>query len=223
MYEAKVKISSEMLMQAFPAVNKLRGLANKQANIKGFVYTYNKYADYFAIDTTLEARHFISQIAHESDSFNAFEEYASGDAYDTRTDLGNTPQKDGDGRLYKGRGPLQTTGAKNYEIAGEEILKLPFLTPSEKKLFENKGILKNPKLLQDPVWGTLAAFIYWTQKDLNSLCQEENKLVTIKRFNGTKWYNYTCGPIEAITRKINGGVNGLQDRINKFRILKKFF
>lgn len=222
-YQAKRQITEAMIWELFPSVNSKRGRENKAKNIKGFVYTFNKYADYFGIDTVLEINHFISQLAHESDYFNAYEEYASGDAYDTRVDLGNTPQKDGDGRKFKGRGPIQTTGRKNYEVAGKEICKLPFLTQEEKKLFQNNGILKNPSLLSDPVWGTLAALIYWVDRDLNSLCVPDNQKVTIKRYDGKKWYNYTCSPIEAITRKINGGLNGYQDRINNYQKLKNKF
>lgn len=216
-YGAKIKISEELLWKVFPIVGK-RGRTNKTANIKGFVYTFNKYANYFKIDTTLEVLHFLAQVGHESDVFNAYEEYASGSAYEGRKDLGNIIK--GDGVLFKGRSPIQTTGRTNYTAAGEKILKLPFINDSEKKLFENKGILKNPKLLSDPVWGTLAAMIYWTDKDLNSLCVPDGQKVTIKRFNGTKWYDYTCSPIEAITRKVNGGMNGFDERVKYYNLLK---
>jgi predicted chitinase len=39
--------------------------------------------------------------------------------YDTRTDLGNTPEKDGDGALYCGRGYIQITGKANYKEYGD--------------------------------------------------------------------------------------------------------
>lgn len=220
-YKSKIQLDFRKLYNLFPIVNKKRGKTNKENNLKGFVYTFNKYANYFGIDTILETSHFIAQIAHESDQWNAYEEYASGDAYDTRTDLGNTPQRDGDGRKYKGRGPIQTTGVSNYKEAGREIAKLPFLNENEKRLFVNDGLLKNPKLLQDPVWGTLAALIYWAKRDLNSLCRPDNEKVVIKRYNKTTgWYNYITTPIEAITRKINGGVNGFEERKKYYKKLK---
>lgn len=41
--------------------------------------------------------------------------------YDTRTDLGNTPELDGDGAQYCGRGFIQITGKSNYESYGRLI------------------------------------------------------------------------------------------------------
>ncbi len=41
--------------------------------------------------------------------------------YDRRTDLGNTPELDGDGALWCGRGLIQLTGKKNYILYGEEL------------------------------------------------------------------------------------------------------
>ncbi len=50
---------------------------------------------------------------HESDRFNTLEEYASGEAYEGRSDLGNT--QPGDGVRFKGRGYVQLTGRINYQ------------------------------------------------------------------------------------------------------------
>jgi len=49
---------------------------------------------------------------HETDRFATLEEYASGAAYEHRSDLGNT--RSGDGQLFKGRGFVQLTGRANY-------------------------------------------------------------------------------------------------------------
>lgn len=221
-FQAKLPITEQMLTKLFPAVNKNRGPANKTRNIKGFVYTFNKYADFFGIDTKLETTHFLAQVAHECDYWNAFREYASGGDYEGRKDLGNVFK--GDGQKFRGRGPIQTTGRSNYVLTGNKILELPFLTPEEKKLFENNGILKKPELLEDPVWGTLAALIYWAEKDLNQLCQPDSSIVLIKRYDKKRgWYNYSCSPIEGITRKVNGGVNGLTDRKNNYKKLQSYF
>jgi putative chitinase len=209
-YQAKIQINAESIRAIFTKVYPKGTDARKMNNLTGFVNTYNELADFFAIDTSLEVAHFFSQVGHECDQFNAFEEYASGAAYEGRKDLGNLYA--GDGVKFKGRGALQTTGRANYRLANAEFLKFPFLTAQERSLFENEGLLRNPAILAEPKWATLSAMIYWTNKDINNLCMPDNQQVTIKRYDGTKWYNYTCFPIEAITRKVNGGMNGFEER-----------
>ena len=68
-----------------------------------------------SITTKQRACCYIAQLAHESDHFNTLEEYASGKAYEGRTDLGNT--RPGDGVRFKGRGAIQLTGRYNYTRA----------------------------------------------------------------------------------------------------------
>ena len=188
-YKAKITLGFDDLLKLFPDVNPKRGRENKIKNLTGFVETFNTYADYFGISSRLEIRHFLAQIAHECDQWNAYEEYASGEDYEGRKDLGN--HQSGDGVKFKGRGPIQTTGRKNYQITGDKISQLPFLSDDERALFQDDNILNQPDMLADPKFGTLAAFIYWTVKDLNSLCQPDESQVTIKRNDGKKWYNYS--------------------------------
>ncbi len=63
------------------------------------------------ITTLRRAQYWIAQLAHESVDLRYFEEIASGAAYEGRRDLGNT--RPGDGRRFKGRGPIQLTGRSN--------------------------------------------------------------------------------------------------------------
>ncbi len=218
-YEAKIKLNVNELLKLFPTIHAKRGKENKIKHLTGFVETFNAYADYFAIDSQLEIRHFVAQIAHECDQWNAYEEYASGRDYEGKTKLGNI--NSGDGVKFKGRGAIQTTGRKNYSEAGHKMLELPFLSDEEKLLFQDDNVLNRPELLSDPKFGTLAAFIYWTEKELNTLCRPDGSQVTIKRLSAKtgKWYNYPCSPIEAITRKINGGDNGLTERESNYKKL----
>ena len=70
----------------------------------------------YGINTFLREAHFLAQICKESDSFCTYEEYASGEAYEGRTDLGNVVP--GDGKRYKGRGIIQLTGRAGYRTVG---------------------------------------------------------------------------------------------------------
>ena len=52
----------------------------------------------YGIDTRLRIAHVLAQTCHESAGFRTTEEFASGERYEGRRDLGNT--QPGDGRRY---------------------------------------------------------------------------------------------------------------------------
>jgi hypothetical protein len=91
-------------------------------------------------------------------AFKPIPEYASGDAYEGRADLGNT--QPGDGRRYKGRGLIQLTGRANYRTYGNELGVPLEDMPDEAldpivsgavlaKYFEKRGI---PQMARDANW-----------------------------------------------------------------------
>lgn len=123
----------------------------------------------------LRLAHFMAQLAHESGNFKYMEEIASGQAYEGRKDLGNT--QPGDGKRYKGRGPIQLTGRANYASFGRKI---------------GINLERYPELAANPSIGLHVAIFYWNDRRLSEIADEDD--------------------IEAITRKINGGLNGLDDR-----------
>jgi len=131
--------------------------------------------DQYEINTDLRAAHFLAQTCHESDGFSTTVEYASGQAYEGRTDLGNT--QPGDGVRYKGRGLIQLTGRANYTSYGT-ILGL--------------NLVGDPDLAANPPTSLVIACEYWKQRGLNAPADQDD--------------------IETITRRINGGLNGLDDR-----------
>lgn len=193
--------------------------------VQGLIDTFNKYANYFKIDDQYKVGQFLAQSCHESDHYKTTTEYASGVAYEGRKDLGNIVK--GDGVLFKGRGLFQTTGRNNYKKANQELLELPFLPNAYKLLLINDGLLKNPKLLQDPILATLSALIYWKDKDLNKYALPLNKQVSYKRFkrvNG-KLVSYldNMDAEEAMCRAINGGLNGFNERKRLYSIILKEF
>jgi len=135
------------------------------------------------INTCRRIASFAAQVGHESAGLLYFEELASGAAYEGRADLGNT--QPGDGRRYKGRGPIQLTGRYNYRNAGSGL----------GRTFE-----ANPEQVGMPSGGFLAASWFWKTKNLNYYAD----LGTEAAFTD-------------MTRVINGGTNGLADRLARWR------
>lgn len=131
---------------------------------------------------------FIAQVAHESGEYRWLEEIASGDDYDQRTDLGNTPAIDGDGRIYKGRGPMGITGTANYRECGL-ALGVDLLDDRA-----DPGDDEDPDKLKLPQYATRSAVWYWNKHELSKLADKD-------------WF-------KTMTRVINGGYNGLSDRRN---------
>jgi putative chitinase len=127
------------------------------------------------IDTELRIAHFLAQTCEESDGFCTTEEYASGEAYQGRVDLGNAHP--GDGVRFKGRGLIMITGRYNYTQYGK-LLGLP--------------LVDKPTLAADPVNAVSIAIAYWSEHGLNAFADKDD--------------------IETITRRINGGLNGLATR-----------
>jgi predicted chitinase len=119
------------------------------------------------INTPLRVAAFLATLAHESGEFLYFEELASGQAYENRIDLGNV--RPGDGRRYKGRGPIQVTGRHNYRQAG-----LALDLPLEDR----------PWLAAIPEVGFRVAAWYWKDRGLNQLADAGNFESVTRRVNG---------------------------------------
>lgn len=130
---------------------------------------------YGILDTPLRLAHFMAQLAHESGGFRYMEEIASGQAYEGRADLGNVHP--GDGKRYKGRGPIQLTGRLNYRNSGRAL---------------GIDFESHPEIVAIPSIGLHVACSFWVGRRLNALADGDD--------------------VEGITKRINGGQNGLADR-----------
>lgn len=119
------------------------------------------------INTVLRVAHFLAQICEESDGFCTTEEYASGEAYEGRLDLGNT--QPGDGVRFKGRGLIELTGRANY-VRYEPIVRLP--------------LVDHPELASDPVNAVNIAISFWIQLALNPFADANNIKTITSRING---------------------------------------
>ena len=188
--------------------------------IKDKYYSYiEQYCEKYEINTVERISHFLAQTNYESgymnyivenlnysskqllkvfpkyfktiDEAKEFEykgEKIANKVYANR--MGNSSEASGDGWKYRGRGLIQLTGKKNY---------LKF----SKWYNDSKIFVDSPDLLLQPQFAVLSAFFYWDVNNLNSyIVDNENA------------YN-VC---KCITKKINGGYNGLEER---FRLYKK--
>lgn len=146
--------------------------------------------DEYAINTRNKVAMFLAQVGHESGSFRFVAEIwgptAAQKRYEGRKDLGNIYP--GDGFKFRGHGPIQITGRANHaEMRDRLRTRLGPYVPD----FE-----ENPEALMQPMWGAYAAGEFWSARNLNPLAERED--------------------IEAVTRKINGGLNGLEDRTRRY-------
>jgi predicted chitinase len=132
------------------------------------------------INTPARQAAFLAQVAHESGQLVHMKEIASGKAYENRRDLGNIYP--GDGKRFKGRGPIQLTGRTNYEAAGKAL---------------GEDFVNHPELMEKPENAFRASVWFWNNRNLNDLADQN-----------------TEEAFKKITRKINGGYNGLEDRNN---------
>lgn len=125
------------------------------------------FPDYGIMDSTLRLAHFLAQLIHESGSFRYMEELASGAAYEGRASLGNT--QPGDGKRYKGRGPIQITGRANYRRYGAKI---------------GIDIERHPEVAALPSIGLHLALEYWKANGLNTLADADNVTAITRLING---------------------------------------
>lgn len=121
----------------------------------------------FEIDTALRAAHFLAQTCHESAGFRTTEEFASGDAYEGRANLGNTEL--GDGRRFKGRGLIQLTGRTNYKQYGPLV---------------GLDLVDKPTTAAEPVISLKIACAFWQHRRLNYFADHDDILAITHRING---------------------------------------
>jgi len=170
-------LTSAQLQHVFPN-------ARSQAGV--FVSPLNTALAHHYINTPKRIAAFLAQVGHESGQLHYVRELG-GDQYLSKYDtgalavrLGNSPEPDGDGQRYRGRGLIQITGRANYRQCSLG-------------LFGDERLLALPQLLEQPQWAAESAAWFWAFNGLNELADRD-------QFN-------------SITRRINGGLNGLQDRL----------
>lgn len=164
------------------------------------------------IDTAARARAFLAQIGHESAQLNCVEENLNYSAQALRKvfpkyfrtpqeassyahhperianrvyagRMGNGSEESGDGWKFRGRGLIQITGRDNY-VSMSSLM--------------GKDLTVWPDALLMPLDACRSAALWWKAHGLNALA---DKLAADERKT-----------FETITKRVNGGLNGLEDR-----------
>lgn len=159
----------------------------------------------FGIDTPARVAAFLAQIGHESgrlvytrelwgptpaqatyerDFTAPWVRYVGGLRHRNTKAFDLGNSRAGDGRCFLGRGLIQTTGRANYAATRDGLRRQSIDAPD----FE-----ATPARLEAPEWAALSAAWYWYDRELNTLAD--------------------MGYFETLTRRINGGTNGLADRM----------
>jgi len=148
-----------------------------------FVSALNTAMARRAINTPRRVAAFLAQVGHESGQLRYVRELASGADYDT-------------GALATRLGNTPAADGDGQRYRGRGLIQITGRTNYRScslALFCDERLLQTPELLEEPQWAAESAAWFWESKGLNALAD--------------------AGDFERITRRINGGLNGLADRL----------
>ncbi|AZC55448.1 glycoside hydrolase family 19 protein [Pseudomonas chlororaphis] len=158
--------------------------ARRQAGV--FVPALNTAMSHREINTSKRMAAFLAQIGHESGQLQYVREFG-GAQYLSKYDTGKLAEKLGNTPAADGDGQ-KYRGRGLIQITGHNNYRQCSLA-----LFGDERLLRVPELLEQPQWAAESAAWFWQQNGLNELADRD-------QFN-------------TITRRINGGLNGLEDRL----------
>lgn len=185
-------------------------------NVTRFLGPINDVISKYQIDTAQRLSCFLAQLAHESVSLSRMEEglsYSSADrlcrifpkhfpTQESALPYVRQPEKLAN-KVYANRmGNGDTTSGDGYRYRGRGPMQLT--GKSNYAWFAREtgaDAVNNPDLVKQPDVGMLSAGWFWNVRALNPLAD--------------------AGDMLAITRKINGGTNGLEDRLHNWTLAKK--
>lgn len=148
----------------------------------------------YRIDTPARLAAFLAQVGHESGSLRHVREIWGPTPAQQRYEgrADLNNTRSGDGKRFMGRGLIQTTGRANYRAVRDRLRARGHDAPD----FEAW-----PEALEQPRWACWSAADYWDWRGLNALADR--------------------GDFEAITRRINGGLNGHADRVRRLQVARE--
>ena len=158
--------------------------AGHQARV--FIPHLNAVMSNREINTPMRQAAFLAQLGHESGHLRHVRELGD-HAYLKKYDTGRLAIQLGNTPVADGDGQ-RYRGRGLIQVTGRSN----YLRCSQ-ALFGDQRLLSTPELLELPEWAAESAGWYWAVHGLNALADQND--------------------FEAITRTINGGLNGLADRL----------
>jgi len=162
----------------------------------------------YGIDTPLRQRHFLAQLLHESGGFRAVRENLN---YSTDGLMATFPRHFASraeaetfhrqperiaNRVYSNRmGNGDEASGDGWRFIGRGLIQVTGrnnYTATSQALFGDDRLIKVPEILEQPRYAVQSACFFWQSNKLNALADSND--------------------IQAVTRRINGGLNGLDDR-----------
>lgn len=147
----------------------------------------------FDINTPLRVSHFLAQVAHESGTGKWMREL-----------WGPTPAQE----RYEGRADLgNTQPGDGRRFAGRGLIQLTGrtnYTAYSQAMYGDRRAVENPDMVALLPDAALAAGWFWTPyKNINPLADADD--------------------LERVTRRVNGGTNGIEDRRAKLALAKQLY
>lgn len=188
-------------------------LTNKQL-AKPYLESFGEVTSHFEIDTPLRQAHFLAQIAHESSWFRynkenlnyrydrllvIFKKYFKTEEIAQR--YARKPEMIAN-RVYANRmNNGDEASGDGWKYRGRGLIQLTGKA-NYQEYSKDRGIdfVGNPDQVAEPKWALDSAAWFWTKRSLNQYADKDDVLT--------------------ITKRINGGTNGLADRKKCLQLFK---
>jgi putative chitinase len=184
---------------------------------KPYVPLFTDIVDKYEINTPLRKAHFLAQITHESGGFKYTKEnlnYSGKALYsvfrkyfptlDSTTNYARKPEKIAN-KVYANRmGNGNESSGEGWKYRGRGVIQLTGKSNYEAfSKTANQDFVTNPDLVATPEWALASACWFWKQRKINQYADADD--------------------IHMVTKRINGGFNGLEHRQHYLDEYKKLF